>query len=523
MRLSVPIRLLAGPLVLLAVAPAAVRGDDPKPPARPTFDDVRPVLRKHCTACHNPDRPRGELDLSTLASLTTGGVSGPAAVPGKPDASPLYTLAAHLDDPKMPPNKPKLPQRELDVIRDWIAGGMVEAAAKTAAQAPPAKPAGGLVPPTPLPRPTAVTAVAVSPAAPVAAVAGNKQVLVYDLAAGKLLGGLPFPEGEVHALRFSRDGAVLVAGGGVGGESGKVVGFDAATWKRLWAVGDEADAVLAADLSPDKSRVVLGGPGRVVKVVTVPDGKPVHTFRKPTDWVLAAGFSPDGLLVAAGDRFGGLYVWEAKSGKDFWTLRGHTKGVTAVAFRADGNALASASEDGTVRVWDLHTGTEQTKWAAHPGGAQALDWQTSGFLATGGRDGAVAVWNPAGEMASRVRTSADIVLRVGLTPDGKQVVAGDAAGALKRVNVDGRPATPLPLPLAPKPSAVAAVPVPVPVPAPAKAAAPPVAPGVRALQQELAETRKALAAAAAALKAAEDRLDKLEAELTKKGPAGGQP
>ena len=46
-----------------------------------------------------------------------GGVSGKAAVAGKPDDSPLYTLAAHLDDPKMPPNKPKIPQRELDTIR----------------------------------------------------------------------------------------------------------------------------------------------------------------------------------------------------------------------------------------------------------------------------------------------------------------------------------------------------------------------------------------------------------------------
>ena len=64
---------------------------DEKPPV--TFEkDVKPVFRKHCVTCHNADRPRGELDLSTYAGLMTGGVSGKAAVAGKPDDSPVYTL-----------------------------------------------------------------------------------------------------------------------------------------------------------------------------------------------------------------------------------------------------------------------------------------------------------------------------------------------------------------------------------------------------------------------------------------------
>lgn len=514
--------------VRLCVFMAAVAGpataDDPKPPAVTFEKDVRPVLKKHCLGCHNAERPRGELDLSTFAALSVGGVSGPAAVAGKPDASPLYTLAAHLDEPKMPPGKPKIPQRDLDVLKGWIAGGLVEKAGATAAtaQVPPPAPkttAGGLVPAVPFPRPTAVTALAVSPAAPLAAVAGHKQVLVYDLAANKLLGGLAFPEGEVHALRFSRDGSVLIAGGGVGGQSGQVVGFDTKTWVRLWAVGDEADAVLAADLSPDKTTVVLGGPGRVVKVVAVPDGKVRHTFRKPTDWVLSAAFSPDGLLVAAGDRFGGLTVWETKSGKEFATLRGHVKGVTALGWRADGDVLASAGEDGTVRLWDLHTGTESKKWEAHPGGVLALDWPPNGLLATGGRDRAAALWTAAGERVTAHPWTPDEVLRVGLVPDGKSLVAGDAAGRVKLLRAGGSPAADLPLPVA-KPAPVAVVPVPAPA-ARVAAVVPPVGRAAVNVAEELAEARKALAAAAAALKAAEDRLNKLEAEINKTAPAAG--
>src|SRR5579871_5926796 len=88
--------------------------------------EVRPILRKRCANCHNPERPRGELDLTSFAGVAAGGASGKAAAAGQPDESPLYTLAAHLEDPHMPPNAPRIPQREVDTIRRWIEGGMAE-------------------------------------------------------------------------------------------------------------------------------------------------------------------------------------------------------------------------------------------------------------------------------------------------------------------------------------------------------------------------------------------------------------
>ena len=54
------------------------------------------------------------------------------AVAGKPEDSPIYTLPAHLEDPKMPPNAPKIPQREIDVLRRWVEGGLIERAGDSA-------------------------------------------------------------------------------------------------------------------------------------------------------------------------------------------------------------------------------------------------------------------------------------------------------------------------------------------------------------------------------------------------------
>jgi hypothetical protein len=492
--------------VFVAIIFAASALADEKPPV--TFQkDVQPVIKKHCVTCHNADRPRGELDLSSYAALMNGGVSGKVAVAGKPDDSPVYTLAAHLDDPKMPPNKPKIPQRELDTIKAWIAGGLVEKATGAASADPRPATTGGLGRATPLIRSTAITALAVHPTSSQIALPGRQQILLFDLG-GRLLGALAFPEGEVHVLKFSRDGKVLLAGGGIGGQSGTVVGFDTATWKRTFAVGDETDSVLAADLSPDGSKVVLGGPGRVVKVLSIPDGKPLHAFRKPTDWVTAAAFSPEGLLVAAGDRFGGLFVWEAKSGKEFFTLRGHTGAVNGLAWWADSNALASASADGTVRVWDMHTGSETAKWDAHAGGASDVCFHFTGVLATGGRDSRVKLWDVTGKPLAELGPSADQVQRVSLSSDAKAVISGDWSGAVHVFPAAGGPPATLALPIEARSTELVAIAVPappLPVAAPDKVVTPPFA----------AATSSDLARKRAALKAVEDAAEKLKEEAAR--------
>src|SRR5262245_21342025 len=167
---------------------SASAADDKKAEAKVTFDgNVKPILAKRCGKCHNAERPRGELDLSNYGAVMLGGVSGKAVVAGKSDASPLYTMAAHLEDPKMPPNSPKIPQTELDTIRNWIADGLIEQPGGTATTAttvtPPPKNLDGLGTAAVLSRPTPVTALAVSPKDPLVAVAGKKQVLLYDLPA----------------------------------------------------------------------------------------------------------------------------------------------------------------------------------------------------------------------------------------------------------------------------------------------------------------------------------------------------
>ncbi len=265
---------------------------------------------------------------------------------------------------------------------------------------------------------------------------------------GRSSGALPFPEGDVFAAKFSRDGRSLLVAGGEGAESGRAVVFETRTWSRVATLGDELDAVLAADLSPDGTRVVLGGPTRVVKVLAGHGGEVVHTFRKPTDWVTAAGFSPDGLLVAAGDRFGGLFLWENQSGREFLTLRGHTKAITAIAWIAGADRLVTAGEDGAIQLWDLHTGKVASRWEAHAGGVLAVDVHPSGRIASAGRDRRVKVWEADGRPVSDFGPTSDHATRVAWTADGGSLVSGDWSGELLLWELAGSTLALLPTPVA---------------------------------------------------------------------------
>ncbi|MEZ6122082.1 MAG: DUF1553 domain-containing protein [Planctomycetaceae bacterium] len=84
---------------------------------------MRPVLVQHCYECHSADAEaaKGGLLLDSSAATLTGGDSGPAVVPGKPDESPLIE-ALRYDGLEMPPSG----RLSESIVRDferWIADG----------------------------------------------------------------------------------------------------------------------------------------------------------------------------------------------------------------------------------------------------------------------------------------------------------------------------------------------------------------------------------------------------------------
>jgi mono/diheme cytochrome c family protein len=86
---------------------------------------IRPVLVQTCFGCHGDARESGALRVDSQAALMTGGESGPAIVPGKPEESLLIkAIRRHEDVSAMPPAKDKaLREDQVVAFEAWIRDG----------------------------------------------------------------------------------------------------------------------------------------------------------------------------------------------------------------------------------------------------------------------------------------------------------------------------------------------------------------------------------------------------------------
>ena len=419
-----------------------------------TFQDhILPLVEANCAKCHNSDKKKGDLDLTSYGSALAGGASGKVLVPGDADASKLWKVINHLEDPNMPPNRGKLADKELALFRKWIAGGLLEtlgskaiagrptvdlaigASAIGKPEGPPPMPGDLLMEPiVSVKRSSAVTGLAASPWAPVIAVAAQKEVVLYHSDTLELLGVLPFKdEQETYQpddVKFSRNGKLVVVGGGHAAKAGRVMVFDVTTGERIITIGagQEFDSALAADISPDQSKIVFGGPSKVVKVFSTKDGSLLFKMKKHTDWITAAAFSPNGEWLATGDRNGGLTIWDADNGLEIHTTAGHKLGVTALSWRGDSKLLASSSEDGSIKVWEMNEGKQVRTWNAHKDGALCVSYTHDGRLVTCGRDNQVVAWSADGAKQKSFEFTNELPVRVTFSHDGNRVVAADWTG-----------------------------------------------------------------------------------------------
>lgn len=421
-----------------------------------TYDtDVLPILRQHCLNCHHAGDARGGLAMDTYSALLEGGGSGEVVFDdGDADSSRLWQLVNHDDTPVMPPSKVKLADSELKLIRAWIEGGVFENDGSIAK--PKQKNAlaaiaisvgrpegGGVMPGDSVPmhvpvlssRPGAVSAIATSPWAPLVAIGGQRQVVLYRTDNHELVGILPLPEGLPHSIRFSVSGSHLIVGAGTHSVRGITAVFDVASGQRLASVGDELDIVFDADANASLDRIAMGGPQKRLRIYDATDGTMLHDIDKHTDWIYAVAYSPDGKWIASGDRSGGLYLWEADTGRLSLDLAGHSGAIRSVAWRDDSTVLASASEDGTAGLWNAIDGKliKQVKVSGEP--ATSIDFDHAGGFVVGSADNHARWFDAKGGEKLKLPKMSDDVLEVAISHDGSRIIYGDWTGEIWSVSV----------------------------------------------------------------------------------------
>ncbi|MBI1348199.1 DUF1553 domain-containing protein [bacterium] len=80
---------------------------------------IRPLLVEKCVQCHGSSKQEGSLRLDSREGLLTGGDTGTALHPGRPEASLILDAVRQTGDLQMPPNG-KLSDAEIIALAEWI-------------------------------------------------------------------------------------------------------------------------------------------------------------------------------------------------------------------------------------------------------------------------------------------------------------------------------------------------------------------------------------------------------------------
>jgi WD40 repeat protein len=433
--------------------------------AEPTYwQDVRPVLRRNCTACHNRKSLK-EVDVSGGLALDSyeavlKGSKRPVIKPGDSAASLLVQLLTSTDDEKrMPLGAEPLPPESIALVRRWIDAGAKEGqrpddGVTAAAPAAPAHvrklevklattavpPKGALGPAGPAPLELALK---VGPLAPVAAVAFSPdgkllatgsygQVTIWDLAAARPVQVLTNVLGAVNDLRFSPDGKLLAVVGGQPSAKGDLRLFQVDGWKLLGTLPGHEDVVFSVAFSPDGKRLASASFDKTVRLWDVASRKVERVLTGHSDFVYAVAFSPDGKWLVSASKDRSVKMVDADTGKGRFTFSGMDQDVLAVAVSPDGKAVVSSGFEPALYWWNPQTGERVRTQGGHGVAVNEVCFSKDGKLVvSAGSDRTVRTWDGGSGAALRTLTVGSPVYAVAVSPDGKRIASGSFDGLVR--------------------------------------------------------------------------------------------
>lgn len=410
--IGIPV-LLAAFAGLVLVSRAAEESRE-LPPGK-LADDAMRLLHAQCLGCHNSEKHKGGLELTSREKLLAGAESGSVInATNRVDSLLLKALAADAD-PHMPPKK-QLSAQQIDLLTRWVNADTPWDDTAMAKASAPRNVKLEALPPGYQP----VLAIAISPDGRKLAFGRGNRLLVHDLVAtnfplvaksevhpdvvrslawnsdGTLLASgshreikvwnLPQEstntsepptleanqtftsnlQGRITALRFSPHGGVLVAADSTPGDSGwlRILDLDSKAEISSWQA--HQDSIHGIALSPDGGFAATAGSDKLVKLWELISKKEVGQIEAHADAVLGLAFNTNAteLLTVSTDKQ--LKLWDVKDRHSIVTIGPRNYGFTAVAWAADGKTAVAVADNGTVlrfANFKAHTGAQSSETA----------------------------------------------------------------------------------------------------------------------------------------------------------------
>ena len=461
--------LVASALVILALMPSAPAAAQEK--AEPTYEkDLRPLFKKHCTACHNQRKLAdsdisGGLALDSYEAIQSARQRKAALFSGGAKSILIQKLSAQDEEKRMPQGGAALVATDIAMVRRWLEAGMLrgepdsggsaatEEAKSTTSRRRPAKFVtsflapkdfmGGFSPKLQLQLPhgamAPITALSYSPDGKILAVGSYKQIVLWALESVAPKAILADFSGAVHDLHFNSDGKLLLVAGGEAGVEGVASVYDLGLSKWTHTIHVGQDVITTAAFAPTGRTLALGNADKKIYLWNLERGAIARVITSHSDGVTAVAFSPDGqrLLSVAKDRT--LKITSPTTGRTQSNISRNEEDL-ALAFHPTANEAVSAGLNPNISWWDLKTNSRPRQLRAHVAAVNDLAFDRRGtVLASASSDKTLNLWNGHNGALLRTISVTTPLWAVSVQPDGSQVAAGGFDGSTMIWNVaDGR-------------------------------------------------------------------------------------
>lgn len=394
--------------------------------------DVRPILDKNCTNCHQPASTQSDLDLTTYARFQAGGKRGPAFVAGSPEQSLVMQFITATLKPSMPFGQPPLAADDVSTIRDWISSGAQDDSPSETASSEPAV----------YHQPPVITALRFSPDGKTLAVSGNREVLLHRADGSGLVKRLPGRADRILSIAFSADGSLMIAGGGTPARFGEIQFWEPREGKLLRAAEATSDTVFGASLSPDASKVAVGCADNTVRAFETATGKELYKISAHENWVLGTAFGIDSKRLVSVGRDRAAKLIDASAGQFLENVNQLHGELAAVARHPKADEIVIGGEERIPYMYrmdrprNMKVGEDATlvrQLAAQDGAIFALDWSPDGKrVAVAGAGPSVNIYDAdTGLPLASCKGHTAGIYAVAFSPDSTHVATGGFDGQVR--------------------------------------------------------------------------------------------
>jgi len=258
----------------------------------------------------------------------------------------------------------------------------------------------------------------------------GRTAVLWDVASQQRIANVGEHSGFCRGVKFSPDGKFIATAG----TEGNVQISDAATRKRIRVLPIMADASRAS-LAFHPKKAILATVRHELRFFDLQNGKRIDPLAAgPTNQVRSVVFSPDGNRLALGMENGQVSIWDFVTGRLLRLFQQHSAsaGINVLCFSHDRLFLASGGYDDLVVLYDVRRGTS-TPLEGHTdavfGLAFAPDDKT---LVSTSWDGSIRFWSLANyQVALMVAPEGGVDNSVAFSPDGNLMATCGSDGTAR--------------------------------------------------------------------------------------------